>query len=552
MKRQVAVFGLDGITFDLLQPWLDEGLMPNLAKLMESGTIARMDSTIPPVSASAWASFATGTNPGKHGLIDFTYPAPDGYEIKVSNSSTRTAPPLWDIVGQAGGQVGIVSLPMTYPPEPVNGFLYCSFLAPSDDSVHTYPESLKDEVQKAVGDFPLHMSEKGRGLHPKQFVEAVKRMEVQRTRAVCHLMQSKPWDLFIYVVETTDNLQHEVYHLLDETHPRYDPQMAADTLPAIRDYYQTVDRLLGEMLQHVPEDALIIVMSDHGFGPFHKFFHINNWLARRGYLKFRRSPLSLLKRLAFTLGATPINALKWVIRLGLGEMRKNVKRGRGRGMLKRLFLSLADVDWRRTKAFSVGNFGQVYLNTTPQRKQGIVTDDEYDALRDEIAAQALRLRDPQDGHQIVQQAYRREELFHGPSVERLPDLVLYTDRARYVSFGHADFGSNKIVEPSTGQTGHHHLTGVLVLKGPGVHHGRTLDRANILDVAPTILSYMGLAVPTYMDGQVLEQAFTDDFNHTNQTLYSDSSLQPPSQDMGYAPDEEEAVISKLKDMGYVA
>jgi hypothetical protein len=130
--------------------------------------------------------------------------------------------------------------------------------------------------------------------------------------------------------------------------------------------------------------------------------------------------------------------------------------------------------------------------------------------------------------------------------------VLYTDRARYVSFGHADFGSNKIVEPSTGQTGHHHLTGVLVLKGPSVHHGLALDRASILDVAPTILSYMGLAVPTYMDGQVLEQAFTDDFNHSNQTLYSESSLQPPSQDTGYAPDEEDAVISKLKDMGYVA
>jgi predicted AlkP superfamily phosphohydrolase/phosphomutase len=552
MNKKVAVFGLDGITFDLLQPWLDEGLLPNLAKLIADGVSAHLQSTIPPVSASAWASFATGTNPGKHGLIDFTYPAPDSYEIKVSNSRSRTAPTLWQIVGQAGAKVGVVSVPMTYPPEPVNGFLFCSFLTPDANSTHTYPQSLKDELVEAVGPFPLHMSEKGRGTHPRQFVASVKEMEIQRARTVRYLLQNKPWDLFIYVIETTDNLQHEVWHLLDETHPRHDPQLAADMMPAIRDYYQTVDRLLGEMLQHVPQEALIIVMSDHGFGPFHKFFHINNWLAKQGLLKFRRSPLSLLKRLAFKLGLTPINALKWVIRLGLSGMRKNVKRGRGRGMLRRLFLSFADVDWRRTKAFSVGNFGQVYLNVSTQRRYGIVSPEEYEALRDQIAAKALAFRDPTDGNQIVKRVYKREDLFHGGSISRLPDLVLYTDRARYVSFGHADFGSNQIVDPSIGQTGHHHLNGVLVLKGPGVRRSQTLDKASILDVAPTILNYMGLSIPRHMDGQILKQAFDDDFNHTNHAHYCESTLEPLAENTSYSSDEAEAMIEKLRDMGYVA
>ena len=167
-------------------------------------------------------------------------------------------------------------------------------------------------------------------------------------------------------METTDNLQHEVWHLLDESHPLHDAQQAAEVVPEILDYYETVDRLLGELLALVPDDALTVVLSDHGFGPFHKFFHINNWLAANGWLKFKRTPLSLLKRLAFKLGVTPINALKWVTLLRLSGMRKNVKRGRGGGMLRRVFLSFNDVDWARTRAFSVGNFGQVYLNVQGQ------------------------------------------------------------------------------------------------------------------------------------------------------------------------------------------
>jgi predicted AlkP superfamily phosphohydrolase/phosphomutase len=552
MKRKVAVFGLDGVTFDLLQPWLDEGKLPNLARLIERGGSGPLRSTIPPVSASAWASFATGTNPGKHGMVDFTYPDPAGHQVKVSNNRTRTAPALWEIAGEAGKQVGIVSLPMTYPPEPVNGFLLCSFLTPDGGESYTYPSFLKEELMEAVGPFPMHMSEQGRGTDPARFVRSVKEMEVERARSVNYLLENKAWDLFIYVFETTDNLQHEIWHLLDETHPRHDPKQATRMMPAILDYYETVDRLLGEMIERVPENTLTVVLSDHGFGRFDKFFHINNWLAELGLLKFRRSPLTLLKRLAFKMGVTPINALKWVIRLRLSGMRKNVKRGRGRGMLKQLFLSFADVDWSRTKAFSVGNFGQVYLNAKPKRPDGPVTMREYEALRDYIAEEALALRDPADGSQIVRQVYKREEVFHGDSVERLPDLVLHTDRARYVSFGHADFGSNKTIEQSIGQTGHHHMVGVLVARGPGVRPGATVEGASILDLAPTILHYMDLEVPEYMDGRVLTELLTDDFNHGNPIRSRTGNSNRVADDAVYTEDEEEAVIAKLRDMGYVA
>lgn len=551
-NRKVAVFGLDGVTFDLLQPWLDEGRLPNLAALLAGGASGRLRSTVPPVSASAWASFATGTQPGQHGLVDFTYPAQDGYDIQITNGRTRAVPAIWEIAGAAGKKVGVVSMPMTYPPRPVNGFMLCSFLTPSQESRYTYPDELQEQLTAATGPFPLHMSEKGRGTDPARFVRAVKQMELDRTRAVCHLMDTQPWDLFVYVVETTDNLQHEVWHIMDPSHPRHDPAEAQAVMPVILDYYETMDRLLGEMLDRVPAGALVVVLSDHGFGPFHKFFHINNWLAAQGWLKFKRTPLSLAKRLAFKLGVTPINALKWVTLLRLGGLRKNVKRGRGGGLLRKLFLSFHDVDWARTQAFSVGNFGQVYLNVQGERPAGAVPPAGYEALRDQIAAAALALCDPADGASVVQQVYKREEIFHGIRTQRLPDLVLHTDRARYVSFGHADFGSNKVIEPSIGQTGHHHMVGIVGLRGPGVRPGLPLAEASILDLAPTILHYLGLPVPSYMDGRVLTEAFTADFLAENEvrTVEADPGREPDA--TAYDNEEEDVIMAKLRDMGYVA
>jgi predicted AlkP superfamily phosphohydrolase/phosphomutase len=233
-------------------------------------------------------------------------------------------------------------------------------------------------------------------------------------------------------------------------------------------------------------------------------------------------------------------------------LRKNVKRGRGGGMLRKLFLSFNDVDWARTQAFSVGNFGQVYLNVQGKRPFGSISPANYEKLRHEISQAALQLRDPVDG-QVVQQVYKREEVFHGVSANRLPDLVLHTDRAKFVSFGHADFGSNKITEPSTGQTGHHHMVGVVGLKGPGVRSGLTLDEASLMDLAPTILHYMGLPVPEHMDGQVLTQAFTDAFNEANPVQFVPGDLTGSGDgDEAYGLEEEALVLEKLRGMGYVA
>jgi len=554
--RKVAIIGVDGATFDLLGPMMDAGLMPNLKRLMEKGASGILTTTIPPVSASAWVSMATGTNPGQHGMIDFTYPREDGYQIEISNMSSWQAPPLWYYVGRAGGQSGVISLPMVYPPRPINGYMLATFLAPSEDVDYTYPPGLKGEIERAVGHFPLQMDESARGRDRARFVQALTEMELQRSRVVCHLLDTKPWDFFVYVMETIDNLQHEVWHILDPEHPRHDPDEARTVRPAIEHYYHVVDEQIGMMLSFVPEEALVIIMSDHGFGPFHRFFHVNNWLMREGYLAIKRNPVSQAKLLLHKLGVTPLNVLRFLTAIGLARLRKQVKRGRRQGLLRSVFLSFHDVDWKRTKAFAVGNFGQIYLNVKGQRPDGVIAPGgDYEAVRQAIIAAALALRDPDDGAQVVKAAYRREEIFQGEAASRTPDIVLHTDRARYVSFGHADFGSNRVIEDSFGQTGHHQMDGVMILSGPGVRKGGKLTGAKIIDVAPTTLWAMGLDVPRYMDGKVLSDAFEPEIVAARPITLSSDSPSANLADMDanvFSPEEEDLVIERLRDLGYIS
>jgi predicted AlkP superfamily phosphohydrolase/phosphomutase len=550
LNRKVLIIGLDGATWTNLRPWMDAGQLPHLAKLVAAGAAGPLTTTIPPVSPSAWVSFATGCNPGQHGVFDFVFPRPQAYDIGVANVNVRAVPPFWQVIEDAGGQVGLATVPITYPPQPIHGWTVCGFIVPNEQAAYTQPPELKQQIKDAGLRWPLHEFEGNRSRDPRKFLRDILDFDEARTDVVTWLMQTRPWDLVAFVLKTTDTTQHELWHLLDPQHPRHDAALAAQVKDDIVAYFTAIDACVGRLVDAAGPDTTVMVMSDHGGGPFEKFFHVNNWLAAQGFLKFKRTPLSLLKRALFKLGFTPITALKLVNRLKLGKFRKNVKRGRGRGWLGQLFLSLRDVDWSRTQAFSIGNFGQIYLNTRGARPQGVVEPGaEYEAARERIIRAALDLRDPQSGDAVIRSAYKREDLYHGGRLLNAPDIVLHTDRAKYVSFGHADFGSNKLIEPSIGQTGHHTMEGLVILRGEDIPAGARLEGANIVDIAPTALALMGLPVPAHMDGKVL---FGPADKLTNQQVNKSASQQIGSEENPYSEEDEEQVMERLRELGYVA
>jgi predicted AlkP superfamily phosphohydrolase/phosphomutase len=555
---KVLVIGLDGATFDLLRPWLHTGELPHLQRLMQSGASGNLRTTLPPVSSSSWSSFLTGVNPGKHGVVDFVHPAADSPKVTLTTAASRRTRALWHWLNDAGYRVGLLGIPTTYPPEAVDGFMVSGFLTPSPDRPWAYPPELKAELQGALGEFLLAPNERYRSTqHLDRFLNDLTASVENRTQAALHLMRTRPWDLFAVVYWDTDMVQHETWRLLDPSHPRHDPARAAAYRDAILAFHRKVDADVGRLLQaaeaaHPGAETLVVVMSDHGFGPVHSFFLTNTWLASQGWLRFRRHPRTALKRALFHLGFTPLRMFRLTQALGLGRLRRRVRFQQQAGLLNRVFLSFDDVDWSRTKAFSIGSFGQVYLNLVGVRPQGIVRPGrEAEAVRQQIAQQALALRDPRTGQPVVERVYCQEEVFCGPHLDRMPDLLLQTRGWEYMAFGHADFGSHKLVEPITGLSGHHRPDGILILAGAGARAGMRLEEASILDLAPTILHAMGVPVPDELDGRVLQEAFDDASRLAQPIARSQATVfkaHPPAAEP--SDDDMQAVQEKLRGWGY--
>jgi predicted AlkP superfamily phosphohydrolase/phosphomutase len=550
MKR-VLVIGLDGATWDVLNPLMRDGKMPNLKKLLERSAQGVLMSSIPPVTAAAWTCFSTGKNPGKHGLVDFIYFPEHGYRVTIANSTTREAATIWNLMSDRDLRVGVVSVPMTYPPEKVNGVMVTDLMTPNTSVQYTYPPELKQELLDKVGPFVITPGEGENPSAPLTYLDKVRADVKSSADYALYLLKKEPYSFFMYVFGIVDILQHQFWN-----HLQADPKTLNETDRAIRDkviaIFTQVDDGVGEMVKHADEETTIVLMSDHGFGPMKGFMHVNNFLLDNGYLVLKSGGMSALKRALFRAGVTPQNVHLTLKALKL-DLRRKVNRGRAYGMLRRFFLSFDDVDWTKTRAFALGHIGQIYINLKGRQPSGIVAPGQaYENLRDQIRADLLKLKHPDTGEPLIARVLNREEIYHGALLDNTPDLLLLPADFKYVAFGESEFASNKLVGPTLGHTGHHRLEGIGALIGPHVQVGAQIQNASLVDLAPTILYALGLPIPPDMDGRVLTEAFTPEF--VNQTALQYDTANAVRTDFGgtYSDDEEAEVIQRLADLGYVS
>lgn len=568
--NKVFVLGLDGATFDLINPWCDSGYLPNIKGLLRESAYGILMSTPDPNSAQAWSSFITGVNPGKHGLYYFVKRKKDSYDVELTNASIRKAKSMWRTASEYGKKCIVVNVPMTYPPEEINGILLSGIDAPGTISNYTFPPGLAGELKSEIGGYiiesnAISLIQKGKYL---EALEELKRNTDNRYHAIKYLMKKYPWELFVVVFVATDRVQHHFWKFMNPSHPLF-AQKDDRLRNGIREIYQKMDEIVGMIRNNLDEETTLVIMSDHGAGPStNKTVYINKWLRSIGLLRYRdEAQPNPLKALYVRAKST----LTWNIQLFL----KKTLSQHMKDLLRKHFHELANkvksyrydlsIDWLRTKAYSWETGPHIWLNVQGREPQGTVkAGDEYEALRDFIIRELRKLRDPETGEEVVGSFNKREDIYHGKYLDEAPDILFEWKNHAYV---HRFSRSNKKEAPiqilsfedlefaefASRPSGIHRGNGILIMNGNGIQKGVSISGAKIEDLTPTILYLLGIDIPKDFDGKILQKAIDQKYWNDFPPCYTESTVgEEKGEPKGvYSGSDTQEIKERLRGLGYI-
>lgn len=552
---KTVLLGLDGATWDILGPWIERGHLPHLQRLTQEGAWGELASTVPPTTAPAWTACFTGVNPGKHGIFDFREsPFLDPRRPLISIRSVR-APKLWHILNRHGRRSGVLNVPITYPPEPLDGFLVSGMMTPGPEVDFTYPAELKGELLEAVPDYVINVDIPRYDVEDEgdayAFLDDIAHAFERRAAAMRYLMERREWHFFMAVFIVMDRIQHLLWkYFQDPDNPFYKLERAPRLRERVLQVYQQVDAFLGQLTGRLGDDTDLIIVSDHGFGATRAWINVNRWLQKEGLLRLKPGA-QLRKRLFYE--AMQLNNSPLMQSLLPSRLRRAIRR-RVRSTRSTFRSDLVEsIDWERTRAFFASIPCQgIYINVRRDGQGLVAPGAEYEALRERLRRGLLALRDPRTGEQVVDQVLFREEVYHGPYTGWAPD-VLFVAR-NYAYLGRELLGTRRAIETSLNwANGFHRPNGIFIGRGPGFRAGQQVTGARIMDIAPTILYRMGLPVPSYMDGRPLEQAMEETFLAAHPWQREEAALEGEIGPAGsYTDDETAEIEARLRGLGYMS
>lgn len=545
--QRVLIIGLDGVTWDVLRPLMDEGRMPRLRRVVEEGASGVLRSTTPPITPAAWTTFLTGKQPGRHGIIDFE--RYDVYTNMLAFNSTRcldNVRNLWRILGDHDLKVGSVNVPMTYPALPVNGFLVSGFETPGPGSDFVHPPELKAEILSRWPDPTLRAKWRRSTFRGESvFVENldyISRSFHQGASMTKWLGERFGWDALMVVLKLTDNLQHKAWKYIDPRWSGRNPGRCELTKAC----FTEADRAVGTLLDYAKaNDASVLIVSDHGHGSLEGKIHVNRLLEQWGYLVLHGG------------GAQETTRIRHI----WDRLRGKTKRFSRAG-------NIADdlaVDFEQTRAcvMHAGMAGFLYLNLRGRQPCGIVEPNNYETLRNEIRHRLLsaesRIRDPEGRTiQLFTEVHKPEELY-GCSREAqpwMPDLILIPHESLAVVRKIRGSGVVKWL-PYSRIEGTHRPDGIIAACGPGI--GRAAEiRTHIVNCAPTVLAMLGLPVPEDMEGRVIAELFEvpPQVRYESAAVLAQATARAErsSSQAGvdvYSEAELQKVTERLSDLGYL-
>jgi predicted AlkP superfamily phosphohydrolase/phosphomutase len=538
---KVLLLGLDGASWNVIRPLADEKKLPFLSKVMEQGSIGDLKSTVPPHSAPAWVSLATGKNPGKHGIFSFVAPVPGTYRTVTINSTHIRSKTIWRLLSEHGKTPGSINMPGTFPPEKVDGFMVGGMLSPGLESDFVYPDSLRKTMEKEFSDYsieePMHSDR-------ADYLQRLKRSALGRFR-LAEYMLNEGLDMVSVVFTETDRVQHFFWSDRDESHPSR-KLVSPDFPRAVDELYQYVDSLCQSLHEKAGREYTVIVVSDHGATGSIAEINLNRWLADNGYLSLRSSSSSVARSVRGKLidkgWIRPLEQVKKRI-----PMIRNLK-------LTNVVLGLAqrlDVNWDKTVAYYGRNLG-VNLNVQGREPKGIIKPHEYESVRGELIQGISGLEDPNTGAHIFARALRREDVYSGPYTDLAPDIVLeegMTEDGRFRYTLSDVLRPEEFLALPDSVTGTHSPSGIIGVLGDAAASNRNLS-AHIQDIAATTLYALDMPIPEDFDGSPVLDAFSRSHVEENPPRVG-----PPSSladDAKIEMDDDEAVAERLKDLGYLS
>lgn len=555
IPKKVIVVGLDGATFDIIRPLVKAGKLPTFAELMRTGVWGNLTSTLLPVTPPAWSSFMTGKNPGKHGVYGFYASRNDSYETEFATSLSIRAPKIWDYLGK-GRRVGLIDIPLTYPPQKIDGVMISGMPVPSEESIFTHPPELHTELIGEIGSYMIDkelrlLSRKNPTLALKHLYDYTE----MRMRAFRYLYQTKgTFDFFMMVLRGTDFIEHAAFKYYDSDYTRRHPQETAKYGQMISQFYTRIDRYLAEIRGMMDSDTTLVIMSDHGMGPLKKLFYINRWLKQEGFLVLKKNASS--KRKGWERRRKTIAEI--LNRQGLAGF-SHFLPSRVRNRKISYWVPYEKhpsklVDWTRTRAFAnlIWTDGLIKINLKGREPGGSVDLADYDRVCAELITKMKALRDPETGANVLDAVYRRDEIYSGPYLNEAPDIIALTRNIEY-AYRVSLHGDDLFETPLDPVPATHRLNGIFVIHGPGIKKGLQLPNLHIMDVAPTVLYLMGCPVPADMDGRVITEAIEEAVLEAHPLQFSQDTAEGAGTGASVEFSEQERLEleENLRSLGYM-
>jgi predicted AlkP superfamily phosphohydrolase/phosphomutase len=541
---KLTVIGLDAATFNVIDPMIEAGELPNLAGFFAAGPHGVLRSTTHPLTTQAWTTMLTGVNAGQHGMWDFCERDSTGYRLRLVNGSYRQASTVWERLTAAGRRVGIVNVPFTWPAQEVRGFFVAGLDAAAREAGMTYPGELLSDLRRRYGklEFDHALPLDGGGYID---IERMRHAVQQKVDYALWLTERFRPELLIVVFMAADHMQHYGWVEWEEKF----------LSSRVAEVYRILDEAVGALARHLDSGDTLIV-SDHGAGRMKGVVNLNAWLAEHGWLTYAES------RKRLHAGELSRQLLYRLLehRRKLPRRLRNFAKQRAPALRERVYQlrEFTAVDFPRTQAFAYGNMGNVVINVRGREKHGVVEPGrQYDELCQQIAEEALQLSAPETGERLVTAVHRRDALFHGPALDKIPDLIFEFSDYAWAGKGNlmrrtptiwdtikmADSGRETYV-------GTHRSQGVVALAGPSFRHEGRVS-ASIEDVTPTILYLLGEAIPIDLDGRVLEEALEPELLERRAPEYAESDGVGVQERRGYDADEAAEVEGRLRSLGYL-